>query len=85
MEEYLKTSLGYSYVRRSDKSGGGCISQGSMFFTDQGNIFVKENEKAGAEIMFRGEFAGLEALTNTDIIKVPRPIKVLDRPTGELN
>ena len=82
MEECLKTSLGYTNVKRSGKKGGGCISQGEMYHTDQGQIFVKENCKEGAEKMFKGETASLEAIHKTRTIKVPRPIKVLDRPDG---
>ena len=69
-------------MKRSGQGGGGCISQGEMFDTDQGKVFVKENSKEGARKMFEGEFASLEALQNTKTIKVPKPIKVLDRPTG---
>jgi len=78
----LKESLGYSFVKRSGKSGGGCISQGEMYHTDQGQIFVKENSKEGADKMFKGEYESLKAIANTNTIKVPQPIKVLKRPTG---
>ena len=83
MESFLKTSLGYTFVKRSGQGGGGCISSGEMYHTDQGQVFVKENSKQGADIMFRGELASLEALAATQTIRVPRPIKVLDRPTGK--
>ena len=82
MEQFFKNQLGYSFVKRSGQGGGGCISQGEMFNTDQGKVFVKENSKSGARKMFDGEFASLGALKKTDTIRVPRPIKVLDRPTG---
>ena len=82
MEKYLQEKLGYTFVKRSGKGGGGCISQGEMFDTDQGKIFVKENSKDGAKKMFDGEFASLAALHKTNTIRVPKPIKVLDRPTG---
>ena len=57
MENYLKDKLGCTFVKRSGKGGGGCISQGEMYHTDQGKIFVKENAREDAETMFRGEFA----------------------------
>ena len=82
MENYLKEKLGYTFVRRSGKGGGGCISQGEMFHTDQGSIFVKENSKEGAQKMFIGEFASLEEIDKTGTIRVPKPIKVLERPSG---
>jgi len=82
MEQFLKKELGYTFIKRSGQGGGGCISQGEMFNTDKGRIFVKENSKDGARKMFEGEFASLEAIQNTNTIKVPRPIKVLDRPHG---
>ena len=82
MEQFLKVQLGYTFVKRSGQGGGGCISQGEMFNTDQGKIFVKENSKDGARKMFDGEFASLEALKNTNTIRVPNPIMVLERPHG---
>ena len=84
MESYLKESLGYSFVKRSGQGGGGCISQGEMYHTDQGQIFVKENSKEGADKMFKGEYESLKAIANTNTIKVPQPIKVLKRPTGKI-
>ena len=84
MQSYLKDSLGYSFVKRSGQGGGGCISQGEMYHTDQGQIFVKENSKEGADKMFKGEYESLKAIANTNTIKVPQPIKVLKRPTGKI-
>ena len=82
MEKFLKERLGYEDVRRSGKGGGGCISEGELYHTDQGKIFVKENSKPGSHKMFLGEFASLEKLLETGTIKVPRPIKVLEREAG---
>ena len=82
MELYLKEKLGYTFVKSSGQVGGGCISQGEMFHTDQGKIFVKENARADAETMFNGEFASLEEIIRTGTVKAPRPIKVLKRPSG---
>ena len=80
MENYLKEKLGYTFVKRSGQTGGGCISQGEMYHTDQGQIFV--NTREDAETMFRGEFASLEEINSTGTVRVPRPIRVLKRPTG---
>lgn len=32
--------------------------------------------------MFEGELASLEALRNTGLVRVPKPIKVIDLPGG---
>ena len=82
MENYLKEKLGYTFVKRSGKRGGGCISQGEMYHTDQGQIFVKENAREDSDTMFRGELASLEEIHKTGTVKVPRPITVLERPSG---
>ena len=82
MEAHLKARLGYSFVRRTGQGGGGCISQGELYHTDQGDIYVKENSKPGSDRMFQGEFASLEKIQETGTIKVPKPIKVLERNSG---
>ncbi|KAI2585914.1 FN3KRP isoform 3 [Pan troglodytes] len=46
MEELLRRELGCSSVRATGHSGGGCISQGRSYDTDQGRVFVKVNPKA---------------------------------------
>lgn len=82
MEAFLTESLGRTGVRRTGKGGGGCISQGKEFRTDQGNIFVKMNDDAGARDMFLGEQAGLEEIEKTQTVRVPHPTSVLDSPSG---
>ena len=82
MEAHLKARLGYRDVRRTGEGGGGCISQGELFHTDQGDIYVKQNSKPGSDRMFQGEFASLETIQETGAIKVPKPIKVLERHEG---
>ena len=51
MEECLR-KLGFENVKRTGRGGGGCISQGEVFSTDKGKIFVKKNTKKGADVMF---------------------------------
>ncbi len=51
MEECLR-KLGFGNVKRNGRGGGGCISQGEVFSTDKGKIFVKKNTKKGADVMF---------------------------------
>nr|BAG57005.1 unnamed protein product [Homo sapiens] len=82
MEELLRRELGCSSVRATGHSGGGCISQGRSYDTDQGRVFVKVNPKAEARRMFEGEMASLTAILKTNTVKVPKPIKVLDAPGG---
>ena len=82
METFLKDQLGYTFVKRSGRGGGGCISQGELFHTDQGKIYVKENHRPGALTMFQGEFASLVKIQETETVKVPRPVKVLEREPG---
>ena len=82
MENFLKDRLGYSKVVRSGQGGGGCISQGEVYLTDRGNIYVKENARPGSREMFLGEFASLEKIRETGTVRVPRGLAVLERPSG---
>ena len=52
MEECLR-SLGYGSIKRTGQGGGGCISQGEVFITDKGKIFVKKNTRKDADVMFK--------------------------------
>ncbi|XP_040845836.1 ketosamine-3-kinase isoform X1 [Ochotona curzoniae] len=82
MEALLRRELGYSAVRATGHSGGGCISQGQSYDTDRGRVFVKVNSQAEARRMFEGEMASLTAILDTGTVKVPQPIKVLDASGG---
>ena len=82
MENFLKERLGYSEVVRSGRGGGGCISQGEVYLTDRGSIYVKENARPGSREMFEGELASLERMRATGTVRVPRGVAVLERPTG---
>ena len=53
-----------------------------MYHTDQGRVFVKENSRPGADTMFAGELASLQEIAATGTVRVPRPVRVLDRPSG---
>jgi len=81
MEECLR-KLGFASIKRTGQGGGGCISQGEVFNTDKGKIFVKKNTKEGADTMFKGEMASLKEIEATQTIKVPHPIAVTDNPEG---
>ncbi|XP_015280367.1 PREDICTED: ketosamine-3-kinase [Gekko japonicus] len=82
MEAVLRRELGTSVLRPVGHSGGGCISHGESFDTDQGPVFVKINSRAEARRMFDGEMASLTAILQTQTVKVPKPIKVIDVPEG---
>lgn len=80
--EILKSELGTKTLKDTGISGGGCISSGNTFDTDHGRVFIKVNTKSGARTMFEGEYASLEAFYNANIVRVPKPIKIIDRPGG---
>ncbi|XP_072259695.1 ketosamine-3-kinase-like [Pyxicephalus adspersus] len=82
MEALLKKELSCSQVKLAGHSGGGCISQGQSYDTDLGRLYVKANHKAEARRMFEGEMASLQAIQQTGTIRVPKPIKVIDQPSG---
>ncbi|XP_075034277.1 ketosamine-3-kinase-like [Mixophyes fleayi] len=82
MEALLKKELNCSQVKPSGHSGGGCISQGQSYDTDKGRFFVKINHKSEARKMFNGEMASLEAIHQTQTIRVPKPMKVIDQPSS---
>ncbi|XP_069809929.1 ketosamine-3-kinase-like [Dendropsophus ebraccatus] len=82
MEALLKKELGLSQVKAAGHSGGGCISQGQSYDTDRGCLYVKVNHKAEARRMFEGELASLEAILQTGTIRAPKPMKVIDQPSG---
>uniref|UniRef100_A0A8C6XP22 protein-ribulosamine 3-kinase n=1 Tax=Naja naja TaxID=35670 RepID=A0A8C6XP22_NAJNA len=82
MEAALRRELGTSELRPAGHSGGGCISHGESFHTDHGKVYVKRNDKAEARRMFDGEMASLAAILQTQTVKVPKPIKVIDLPEG---
>lgn len=50
MEELLRRELSCSWVKATGHSGGGCISQGQSYDTDQGRVFVKVNGKAEVRV-----------------------------------
>ncbi|KAJ8251399.1 hypothetical protein GJAV_G00220920 [Gymnothorax javanicus] len=82
MEALLKKELGTSTLKPSGYIGVGCISEGQSYDTDSGRIFVKINRKNQARLMFDGEAASLDAILKTEIVKVPKPIKVIDLEAG---
>nr|XP_039262138.1 ketosamine-3-kinase-like [Styela clava] len=84
MENLLKAELNFSFVKSTGQGGGGCISSGNVYDTDKGKIFVKDNTKSGAKLMFDGEYTGLRAIAETNTIRVPKPFKVIKRSHGAI-
>ncbi|KAK5971442.1 Ketosamine-3-kinase, partial [Trichostrongylus colubriformis] len=78
MEDALRECLKED-VKPFGRGGGGCINQGQGYETKSfGRIFVKVNRKKGSETMFRGEMASLKAMYETETVRVPKPIDVLN-------
>ncbi|KAL4659229.1 ketosamine-3-kinase-like [Arapaima gigas] len=82
MEALLKKELGTSRLKPSGHAGGGCISEGKSYETDDGMVFVKMNHKNQARQMFEGEEASLKAILETGTVKVPKPMKVISLQNG---
>ncbi|XP_060064709.1 ketosamine-3-kinase-like [Ylistrum balloti] len=83
MDEVVRQELSLPDLKNLGAEGGGCINQGLVYMTGQGTkIFVKTNSDSEARLMFDGEFASLQAIQDTGIIRVPKPIKVMDNPAG---
>jgi len=55
MEALLKEALSTKTLRPTCQSaGGGCISNGEAYFTDDGTVFVKSNNKPKvSEVSYR--------------------------------
>ncbi|XP_063077077.1 ketosamine-3-kinase [Engraulis encrasicolus] len=78
MEAQLKRELGTTILKATGHSGGGCINEGHSYDTDNGRVFVKINHKSEALRMFKGEMVSLEAILQTNTVKVPKPLKVIE-------
>ncbi|XP_040568948.1 ketosamine-3-kinase [Lepeophtheirus salmonis] len=78
MEDFLKESLELEFVKKQRAMLCGFISQGSVFDSNIGKLFVKKNEKVKGSVMFNGELESIKAIEKTGIVRVPRPIKVLE-------
>ncbi|KAK3084941.1 hypothetical protein FSP39_021754 [Pinctada imbricata] len=83
MDEVVRKELAKPDLRSLGVTGGGCISNGVTYVSQSGEkIFVKVNMKSKAREMFIGEYTSLEYLHAMDIVKVPKPIKVMDAQGG---
>ena len=83
MESFLQKELNFDSVKSTNYSGGGCINNGRSYDTDRGRFFLKYNKKPGSHTMFKGEFLSLQAIENTNSIRVPHPVSVFENtPNG---
>uniref|UniRef100_A0A1Z5L5U7 protein-ribulosamine 3-kinase n=1 Tax=Ornithodoros moubata TaxID=6938 RepID=A0A1Z5L5U7_ORNMO len=82
MDDLLKKALKTTKLRGTGIGGSGCINTGECYDTDTGRVFIKQNPKAMARLMFDGEYASLSAILETNTVRVPRPIVVVDNPAG---
>ncbi|XP_053653448.1 ketosamine-3-kinase isoform X1 [Cherax quadricarinatus] len=78
----IKEALGTQRLEGTGAGGGGCISEGEVYKTDTGKVFVKRNSKKMAREMFDGEYESLKAIAATGTVKVPTPHVVVDNPAG---
>lgn len=60
-------------ISQVNMQSGGCINQAVDVQTDQGHFFVKWNERSYAD-MFEKEALGLELLSATETIRIPKVI-----------
>ncbi|XP_050705773.1 ketosamine-3-kinase-like, partial [Eriocheir sinensis] len=78
----IKEALGTTVLEGTGRGGGGCISEGEVYHTDTGKVFIKRNSKEKAREMFDGEYASLKAIKDTNTVRAPTPHLVLDNPAG---
>lgn len=78
----IKEALGTSVLEGTGRGGGGCISEGEVYRTDTGKVFLKKNSKERAREMFDGEYESLKAIQATGTVRTPTPHLVVDDPKG---
>jgi fructosamine-3-kinase len=55
---------------------------GQTYETDNGLVFVKNNQKESSLLMFLGEFESLKTIQKTQTVRVPKPLCVVADPEG---
>ncbi|KAL1369138.1 hypothetical protein HN51_023256 [Arachis hypogaea] len=81
VREWILSEGKATKITKISPVGGGCINLASRYDTDSGSFFVKTNRSIGPS-MFEAEALGLGAMYETGTIRVPRPYKVGELPTG---
>lgn len=72
--------MGAGALTRSSPVGGGCISPAARIDTaDGGRYFLKWEERSAPEDFFRSQAAGLQAMAETDSVRVPHVVAAADR------
>ncbi len=71
--EHISQSQGEFKIKSHRSVSGGCINQGYAVSDGELTYFVKLNQAAKAE-MFAAEALGLQEMTQTNTIRVPKPI-----------
>lgn len=75
----IKERLGVKIARTISSEFSGCINKGTAYELDSGDsIFVKSNADTDAGIMFEGEIASLTAIRETNTVRAPKPLLVVD-------
>ncbi|GFO08660.1 fructosamine-3-kinase [Plakobranchus ocellatus] len=81
-EQVLKEELSTSTLQSFGERQSGCINDGLAYRTDHGPLFVKFNSNSAGVEMFQGEYESLKALRNTQVLTVPKPIKLIKLRNG---
>ncbi|KAK9094781.1 hypothetical protein Scep_026250 [Stephania cephalantha] len=75
IQDWILTEGKATEIKRISTVGGGCINLAYRYDTDAGSFFIKTNRSIGPS-MFEGEALGLNAMYETNSIRVPRAYKV---------
>ncbi|KAK8392717.1 hypothetical protein O3P69_014863 [Scylla paramamosain] len=78
----VREVLGSEVLQGTGELGGGLISEGEVFLTDVGKVFIKWNRKEKALDMYKGETAGLQQLGASGVVRVPEPLAAVELPGG---
>ncbi|MED6180955.1 hypothetical protein PIB30_014934 [Stylosanthes scabra] len=81
VREWILSEGKATKITKISPVGGGCINLASRYDTDSSSFFVKTNRSIGPS-MFEAEAHGLGAMYETGTIRVPKPYKVGELPTG---
>ena len=74
IERSIEEAVGSAFkARKTETCGGGCINDAVLLYGETESYFVKLNTVTKLE-MFIAEAAGLEAMFDTETIRVPEPI-----------
>jgi protein-ribulosamine 3-kinase len=75
IRDHLSIGIGCRIISFSF-SGGGCINHGGKLETSQGTYFLKWNDRQRFPGMFKAEAKGLQLLSDSNSVRVPKVIRV---------